>query len=48
MWIEDKIQWQKHPLIHIDFTALEYETPELLKRSIEETLEKIGKEYGVQ
>jgi hypothetical protein len=48
LWIEDKIQWQKHPLIHIDFTALEYETPELLKRSIEETLEKIGKEYGVR
>lgn len=48
LWIYDKIEWVKHPIIHIDFTNLDYETDELLKQSLEETLNKIAKQYGVQ
>jgi hypothetical protein len=24
LWIEDKIDWQKHPVIRIDFSAIDY------------------------
>lgn len=48
LWICDKIDWQKHPIIHIDFTDLEYENDILLKKSIEETLQRIGDEYGIK
>ena len=48
LWIYDKIDWKKHPVVHIDFTDLEYETDSLLKKSIEETLQRIADEKNIQ
>ncbi len=48
LWIHDKIQWEKHPIIHIDFTGIDFETLRLLKSSLNETLERTGNEYSVQ
>jgi hypothetical protein len=48
LWIQDKIQWEKYPVIHIDFTTVAYETNELLKKSIEEKLEKFANQYNIQ
>lgn len=48
LWIEDKIEWKKHPVIHIDFTTIDYENDDLLKESLTETLDKIGSKYGIQ
>ena len=48
LWIQDKIQWNKHPVIHIDFTEIDFETVSLLKNSLDEILERTGKEYHVR
>jgi hypothetical protein len=48
LWIYDKIDWKSYPVIHIDFSNVAYETPDLLKKSLEETLEEIGYSYGLQ
>lgn len=48
LWIYDKIDWESYPIIHIDFTAMDYATPDLLKQSIDETLQKTGAAYGIE
>ncbi len=48
LWIYDRIEWEKFPIVHIDFTSLDYETDDLLKQSLEETLNRIAGQYGVQ
>lgn len=47
LWIYDKIQWEKHPVIHIDFTKINYETPEALKTSLKKWLDTIAQAYGI-
>jgi hypothetical protein len=47
LWVYDKIQWTKHPVIHIDFSNIDYETPEKLKASIKKFLDKTAKNYGL-
>lgn len=47
LWIYDKIQWQENPVIHIDFSNLEYENSDLLKQSLVETLDTLGREHGI-
>ncbi|MCP5050282.1 MAG: AAA family ATPase, partial [bacterium] len=42
LWIYDKIQWKKHPVIHLDFTQLEFKDSETLERSILNHLDKIA------
>lgn len=48
LWIYDKFRWQTNPVIHIDFTGIEYETGELLKQSLVETLDIIAQTHGVE
>jgi hypothetical protein len=48
LWIYDKIQWQTCPVVHIDFTGIEYETGDLLKQSLVETLDAIAAANGIQ
>jgi hypothetical protein len=48
LWIEDKIEWIKHPVIHIDFSEVEYETVELMKESLVQTLDRIAAGNGIQ
>lgn len=48
LWIYDKIDWEKNPVIHIDFTDIEYENSSLLKQSLVETLDIIGAKHGIQ
>lgn len=47
LWIYDKIAWQKFPVVHIDLTSIAYDNDELLKKSLEQELEKIGKPHGI-
>ncbi len=47
LWIYDRIQWTKYPVIHIDFSNIDYETPEKLKESIKKFLDKTAKNYGL-
>ncbi|HLP48139.1 MAG TPA: AAA family ATPase [Candidatus Kapabacteria bacterium] len=48
LWIEDKIEWINHPVIHIDFSVVEYETAELMKESLVQTLDGIAAGHGIQ
>jgi hypothetical protein len=47
LWIYDKIEWTQYPVIHIDFSKIEYDTPEKLKESIKEFLYDKALSYGV-
>lgn len=47
LWIYDKIDWTEYPVIHIDLTTLAYDNAEMLKQSIENTLDQIGKSFGL-
>jgi len=46
LWIHDKIDWKVHPVIHLDFSVLEYESLGLAKALMKE-LDVIGKKYQV-
>ncbi len=48
LWIYDKIEWKKHPVIHIDFSGISYETPQDLKRSLSHRILKLGEEYKIK
>jgi hypothetical protein len=48
LWIYDKIQWKKHPVIHLDFTRLELKDSSSLERSLLDFIDKTGTAYGVQ
>jgi hypothetical protein len=47
LWIYDKIKWTKYPVIHIDFSKIDYETPEKLKESIKKFLDNTAKNYDL-
>lgn len=48
LWIYDKIEWKTNPVIHIDFSGIEYETGDLLKQSLVETLDTIAGARGIE
>ncbi|HLP47304.1 MAG TPA: AAA family ATPase [Candidatus Deferrimicrobium sp.] len=47
LWIYDKIEWTKHPVIHIDLSKMDFETPPKLKDSLKQFLHKTAIFYGV-
>jgi hypothetical protein len=47
LWIYDRIEWTQYPVIHLDFSHIDYETPEKLKESIKKFLDKVAKNYGL-
>ncbi len=47
LWIHDKIDWQPHPVIHIDFSTLNYKTPDRLEETLDRMMLKIADTYGV-
>ncbi|MDQ1351377.1 MAG: hypothetical protein QG657_1679 [Acidobacteriota bacterium] len=47
LWIYDKIEWTAHPVIHIDFSKIDFENPEKLKESIKKFLNKTAISHGV-
>lgn len=47
LWIHDKIDWKSYPVIHIDFTDLNYRTPERLEETLNRLMDDIAKEHGV-
>jgi hypothetical protein len=48
LWIYDKMEWKSYPVIHIDFTNLNYETPEQLKYSLAKRIDETSLENGVE
>ena len=47
LWIYDKVDWASYPVIHIDFSNLNYETPDQLKNSLSRMLDRCAEEYDV-
>jgi len=48
LWIYDKLDWQPHPVIHLDFLGLEYEGREQLIQTLEFLVDQNANAYGVQ
>ena len=47
LWIYDKIKWEKYPVIHIDFSELNYETPQRLEETLGRLMEDIAGTYDI-
>ena len=47
LWIYDKIEWIKHPVILMDFSKMDFESPSQLKESIKKFLNKTAESYNV-
>ncbi len=48
LWIYDKIDWDKYPVIHIDFLGLRYETPEELIDSLNYLIDQNAADFGIE
>ena len=48
LWIDSSdYQWQEHPVVHLDFSAIAHDTPEQLYQGLSLKLQEIGADYGV-
>jgi hypothetical protein len=47
LFIYDKIGWEKHPVILIDFSVISHAGPEVLQEAIMEVINEYGAQYGV-
>ena len=47
LWIYDKIKWIKHPVIHMDLSKMDFESPTRLKDSIKQFLNGTASIYGL-
>ncbi|MCP4217032.1 MAG: AAA family ATPase [bacterium] len=49
LWIYDQIDWagMAGPVVHIDFSKINYKTPEILEDSLAKTIRKIGREFDI-
>jgi len=45
-WIYDRIDWQKYPVIHLDFLEIDFRALGL-EKAIDNKLERIAQEYGI-
>jgi len=48
LWIYDKIEWTPYPVIHIDFSKIDFETPGKLKESLKSFLNKTARSVGLK
>jgi hypothetical protein len=47
LWIYDKIEWKKHPVIYIDLSEISYKTAEILENELNIKMEKIAALYDI-
>ncbi len=47
LWISDKLDWQYHPVIHIDFTGLNFKTPERLEETLGRLMDDMAEPYDL-
>ena len=48
LWIDSSdYKWQKHPVIHIDFSVIAHDSPEQLYQALSLKLQDIGLSYGI-
>ena len=47
LWIYDQIQWTQFPVIHMDFSTIDYSSPKKLKESIKKFLDETAISHGL-
>jgi len=47
LWIYDKIKWTPYPVIHMDFSTIDYTSPLKLKQSLKKFLDKTAISHGL-
>jgi hypothetical protein len=47
LWIYDKIEWTPYPVIHMDFSTIDYTSPKKFKESIKKFLNKTAISHGL-
>ena len=48
LWIYDKIEWQKYPVIHIDFSGMDLRSPEIFLKSFNHNLDELYLSYNLE
>jgi hypothetical protein len=48
LWIYDKIEWKRHPVIHIDFSGMQYSNKEELSETLNYLLDENAQKYGIE
>lgn len=48
LWIYDKLSWDTHPVIHMDFSGLKYAGKDELSNTLEYLLKRNASNYGVK
>ena len=48
LWIHDKIEWTKHPVIHIDFSKVTAKTPDILEQSLNSLIEEVAADNKIK
>ncbi len=47
LYIYDKIEWKKHPVIKVDFTGISYSDDTVLRKSLTSFIENTAQEYNI-
>ncbi|MCK5056195.1 MAG: ATP-binding protein [Candidatus Aminicenantes bacterium] len=47
LWIYDKIEWKKYPVIYIDFLKIGCKTPGILEKSLEKIVRKMAGTFNI-
>ena len=47
LYIYDRIEWKKYPVIHIDFSAISHSSDEILRKSFCSFLDRTGEKYNI-
>ena len=48
LWIYDKIEWIKYPVIQLDLSKVSFKTPEILENALGMWVEKIAADFNIQ
>lgn len=48
LWIYDKLEWEKLPVIHLDFLGMEYDSRQRLIETLEFLVNQNAKIYGIR
>lgn len=48
LWFYDKLQWEKHPVIHLDFLGMEYDSKQRLVETLEFLVNQNAKTYKIR
>lgn len=48
LWIFDRIEWKKYPVIHLDFLGKKYGNPQELNDTLEFMIDRNARNYGIE